>query len=274
MGNHSVQVIAVTGGKGGVGKTNISVNLALALAELGRRVVLMDADLGLANVDVQLGLRPKSTLADVLAGNCDLRDVLVPGPGGIRIVPAASGAADMVNLGPREHAGLIQAFSEIGDDLDVLLVDTAAGIGDSVVSFVRAAQEVIVVVCDEPTSITDAYALIKLLNRDHGVTRFRVLANMVHSPQEGHNVFNKLVQVTDRFLEVALQYVGAVPYDESVRKAAQKQRAMYEVFPRCKAALAIRSIARKVDAWPLPVTPRGHLEFFVERLVQRTGTTL
>jgi len=274
MGNHSVQVIAVTGGKGGVGKTNISVNLALALAELGRRVVLMDADLGLANVDVQLGLRPKATLADVLAGNCELRDVMVAGPGGIRIVPAASGAADMVNLGPREHAGLIQAFSEIGDDLDVLLVDTAAGIGDSVVSFVRAAQEVIVVVCDEPTSITDAYALIKLLNRDHGVTRFRVLANMVHTPQEGHNVFNKLVQVTDRFLEVALQYVGAVPYDESVRKAAQKQRAMYEAFPRCKAALAIRSIARKVDAWPLPVTPRGHLEFFVERLVQRAGTPL
>lgn len=269
MGNHPVQVIAVTGGKGGVGKTNVSVNLSLALAELGRRVVLMDADLGLANIDVQLGLRPKATLADVLAGSCDLREVMITGPGGIRIVPAASGAAEMVNLGPREHAGLIQAFSDIGDEMDVLIVDTAAGIGDSVVSFVRAAQEVIVVVCDEPTSITDAYALIKLLNRDHGVTRFRVLANMVHTPQEGHNVFNKLLQVTDRFLEVALQYVGAVPYDESIRKAAQRQRGVYEAFPRSKASLAIRGIARKVDAWPLPSSPRGHLEFFVERLVQR-----
>src|SRR5690606_1456002 len=113
---------------------------------------------------------------DVLSGACSLREVMVNGPGGIRIVPAASGAAEMVNLGPREHAGLIQAFSDIGDGLDILLIDTAAGIGDSVVSFVRAAQEVIVVVCDEPTSITDAYALIKLLSRDHGVTRFRVLA--------------------------------------------------------------------------------------------------
>lgn len=270
MSNHPVQVIAVTGGKGGVGKTNVSVNLSLALAELGRRVVLMDADLGLANVDVQLGLRPKATLADVLAGSCDLREVMINGPGGIRIVPAASGAAEMVNLGPREHAGLIQAFSDIGDDLDILVVDTAAGIGDSVVSFVRAAQEVIVVVCDEPTSITDAYALIKLLNRDHGVSRFRVLASMVHSPQEGHNVFNKLVQVTDRFLEVTLQYVGAIPYDESVRKAAQRQRAIFDCFPRSKAALAFRAIARKVDAWPLPSSPRGHLEFFVERLVQRS----
>lgn len=269
MSNHPVQVIAVTGGKGGIGKTNVSVNLSLALASLGRRVVLMDADLGLANVDVQLGLRPQATLADVLSGERELRDVMIQGPGGIRIVPAASGAADMVNLGPREHAGLIQAFSEIGDQLDVLIVDTAAGIGDSVVSFVRAAQEVIVVVCDEPTSITDAYALIKLLNRDHGVMRFRVLANMVHSPQEGRSVYNKLVQVTDRFLEVALQYVGAVPYDENIRKAAQKQRCVFEAYPRSKSSQAFSAIARNVDNWPLPATPRGHLEFFVERLVQR-----
>lgn len=269
--NHPVQVIAVTGGKGGIGKTNVSVNLSMALAALGRRVVLLDADLGLANVDVLLGIKPKATLADVLDGKCDLRDVLIDGPGGIRIVPAASGAARMVNLNQQQHAGLIQAFSDIGDNIDVLIVDTAAGIGDSVVSFVRAAQEVLVVVCDEPTSITDAYALIKLLNRDHGMTRFRVLANMVNTPQEGRTVFAKLTKVTDRFLDVALQYVGAVPYDESVRKAVQKQRAVIDAFPRSKASLAIRGIAQKVDSWPLPVNPRGHLEFFVERLVQQSG---
>jgi len=272
--NHPVQVIAVTGGKGGIGKTNVSVNLSLALADMGRRVVLLDADLGLANVDVLLGLKPKATLADVLDGKCDLRDVMVTGPGGIRIVPAASGAANMVSLSPQQHAGLIQAFSEIGDNIDVLVVDTAAGIGDSVVSFVRAAQEALIVVCDEPTSITDAYALIKLLNRDHGMTRFRVLANMVGTPQEGRMVFAKLTKVTDRFLDVALQYVGAVPFDESVRKSVQKQRAVFEAFPRSKASLAIRAIAQKVDAWPLPANPRGHLEFFVERLVQPTGSGL
>ena len=272
--NHPVQVIAVTGGKGGIGKTNVSVNLSLALADMGRRVVLLDADLGLANVDVLLGLKPKATLADVLDGKCDLRDVMVTGPGGIRIVPAASGAANMVSLSPQQHAGLIQAFSEIGDNIDVLVVDTAAGIGDSVVSFVRAAQEALIVVCDEPTSITDAYALIKLLNRDHGMTRFRVLANMVGTPQEGRMVFAKLTKVTDRFLDVALQYVGAVPFDEAVRKSVQKQRAVFEAFPRSKASLAIRAIAQKVDAWPLPANPRGHLEFFVERLVQPTGTDL
>lgn len=272
--NHPVQVIAVTGGKGGIGKTNVSVNLSLALAELGRRVVLLDADLGLANVDVLLGLKPKATLADVLEGKCDLRDVMINGPGGIRVVPAASGAASMVSLSQQQHAGLIQAFSDIGDNIDVLIVDTAAGIGDSVVSFVRAAQEAVIVVCDEPTSITDAYALIKLLNRDHGMTRFRVLANMVGTPQEGRMVFAKLSKVTDRFLDVALQYVGAVPFDEAVRKSVQKQRAVYEAFPRSKAAVAIRAIAQKVDAWPLPATPRGHLEFFVERLVRSTGSDL
>ncbi|HWR80666.1 MAG TPA: flagellar synthesis regulator FleN [Pseudomonas sp.] len=274
MGMHPVQVIAVTGGKGGVGKTNVSVNLALALADLGRRVMLMDADLGLANIDVLLGLSAKKTLADVITGECDLRDVLIQGPGGIRIVPAASGAQMMVQLSAAQHAGLIQAFSDISDNLDVLVVDTAAGIGDSVVSFVRAAQEVIVVVCDEPTSITSAYALIKLLNRDFGMNRFRILANMTHSPQEGRNLFAKLTKVTDRFLNVALQYAGAVPYDECVRKAVQKQRAVYEAFPRSKSALAFKAIAQKVDAWPLPASPRGHLEFFVERLVQHNlGTS-
>ncbi|WP_371921487.1 flagellar synthesis regulator FleN [Pseudomonas sp. C27(2019)] len=268
-----VQVIAVTGGKGGVGKTNVSVNLALALADLGRKVVLLDADFGLANVDVLLGLQPTHNLADVMDGKCDLRDVLLAGPGGVRIVPASSGTQSMVEMTPMQHAGLIQAFSELGDNIDVLVIDTAAGIGDSVTSFVQAAQEVVMVVCDEPTSITDAYALLKLLNRNHGMTRFRVLANMAHSPQEGRNLFNKLVKVTERFLDdVTLQYLGAVPYDEMVRKAVQKQRAVYDAYPRAKSSLAFKGMAQKIDSWPLPSTPRGHLEFFVERLVNHTGT--
>ena len=270
-GVHAVQVIAVTGGKGGVGKTTVAVNLSLALAELGRRVVLLDGNLGLANIDALLGLAPQYTLADLIEGRCELSDVLVRGPGGVRIVPAASGIRSMVHLSPAQHAGLIQAFSEIGDSVDVLVIDTAAGIGDSVVSFVRAAQEVLLVVCDEPTSITDAYALIKLLNRDYGMNHFRVLANMAQSPQEGRNLFAKLTKVTERFLEhVILQYVGAVPYDENVRKAVQKQRAIYENFPRSKCAQAFQAIALKVDAWPLPGDPRGHVEFFLEQRVKNS----
>lgn len=270
-GAHPVQVIAVTGGKGGVGKTNVSVNLSMALAAMGRRVVLMDADLGLANVDVLLGIRPKQNIADLLAGRCGIKDILVDAPGGIKVVPASSGTQSLVQLSAHEHAELVHAFSEIEDQLDVLVIDTAAGISDSVVSFVRAAQEVLVVVCDEPTSITDAYGLIKLLNRDYGMNRFRVLANMVRSEQEGRNMFAKLTTVTDRFLDVALQYVGCIPYDESVRQAVKRQEPVFHAFPRSKSALAVNQLAKKVDSWPVLTAPRGHLEFFVERLVQASS---
>ncbi len=266
--HHPVKVIAVTGGKGGVGKTNVSVNLSLALGEMGRKAVLMDADLGLANVDIMLGLRPKRNISDVLAGECRLTDVMLDVNDNVRIVPASSGTQAMTSLSAHEHAELIYAFNDVADEMDVLIIDTAAGISDSVVSFVRAAQEVLVVVCDEPTSITDAYALIKLLNRDYRMTRFRVLANMVYTDTEGRSMFNKLLTVTDRFLDVTLQYVGSIPYDESVRKSVQRQVPVLKAFPKSKAALAYKQLATRVDSWPVQSMPRGHLEFFVEQLVQ------
>lgn len=262
-----VKVVAVTGGKGGVGKTNLSVNLSIALAEMRRRVVLMDADLGLANVDVLLGLQSRYTLADVLNGTKSIKDVLVRGPAGMQIVPASSGVQQMATLSNQEHAALIYAFGEISDQLDVLMVDTAAGISDTVVSFVRASQEVIIVVCDEPSSITDAYALIKLLNVEHGVFRFRVIANMTRTTQEGINLFTKLNNACERFLDASLQYLGHVPFDENVRKAVQKRQALMEFAPRSKSANAIRVIAQKVDQWPVQHSAKGHLEFFFERLI-------
>jgi len=264
---HSVQVIAVTGGKGGVGKSNVSVNLAVSLADMGRKVVVLDADLGLANIDILLGITAKRNLSDVLNGECSLNDVMVTGPKGIRIVPATSGTQSMVNLGTLEQAGLINAFSEISNDIDVLIIDTAAGISETVVSFINAAQETLLVVCNEPTSITDAYAMIKLLNIEHGMYRFHVLANMVRSQQEGRELFQKLTKVTDRFLDVALQFGGAVPFDDYLRKSVQRQKAVVEAYPRSKASIAFKALANKVDSWPLPSTPRGHLEFFVDRLV-------
>ncbi len=265
-----VRVIAVTSGKGGVGKTNVSVNLAVALAGEGRRVMIMDADLGLANIDIMLGLHPEYNLSHVVSGERTLEEIIVEGPAGVMVVPASSGTQSMAELTPLQHAGLVQAFSELNHDVDVLIVDTAAGINDSVVSFTRAAQEVIVVVCDEPSSITDAYAMIKLLNRDYGLHRFRVLSNMVHSMQEGRELFMKMVKVTDRFLDVTLDFMGSVPYDEYLRKALQKQRAVVEAYPRSKAAMAFKNLAKKTDNWPVPAEAGGHLEFFVERLIQST----
>ncbi|MFT5794175.1 MAG: flagellar biosynthesis protein FlhG, partial [Saprospiraceae bacterium] len=236
-------------------------------ADLGRRVTLLDADLGLANIDVLLGIKARGTLEQVIDGSASLRDILVPGPMGIRVVPASSGTQSMVSLGPREHASVIQAFSDIADQMDVLVVDTAAGISPAVTSFVKAAQEVLLVVCDEPTSITDAYALLKLLNREHGMDRFKLVSSMTSNKQQGALLFRKLVGVTDRFLDVTIEHVGNIPFDECVRKAVQKQKAVYEAYPSSKAAMGYRELAKQADSWPIANMPRGHLEFFVEQLV-------
>lgn len=263
-----VRVVAVASGKGGVGKTNVSINLAVAWAKLGRKPIIMDADLGLANVDVALGLHPKLNLSHVISGEASLAEIIVDAPGGVKVIPASSGVQSMSHLSPAEHAGLIRAFSELSIDVDVLIVDTAAGIDNSVINFTKAAHEVIVVVCDEPASITDAYALIKLLNSEHGIHRFRIIANMAHSEKEGRGLFQKLVTVTDRFLdEVILDFAGIVPYDTFLRKAIQKQRPIVEMFPRAPASVAFKLIAQRADKWPMPRSGRGSLEFFVERLV-------
>ncbi|GAA60024.1 flagellar biosynthesis protein FlhG [Pseudoalteromonas sp. BSi20652] len=265
--NNGVKVIAVTGGKGGVGKTNVSLNTAIALGQQGNRVLVLDADLGLANCDVMLGLRVERNLSHVLSGECELDEILVEGPAGIKIVPATSGSQSMVELSPSEHAGLIRAFSELNTEFDILIVDTAAGISDMVLSFSRAAQDVMVVVCDEPTSITDAYALIKVLSREHGVYKFKIVANMVRSMREGTELFAKLSKVTDRFLDVSMELVATVPYDENMRKATRRQKVIVELFPSSPAALAFKMLATKAVKWPIPNQPSGHLEFFIEKLV-------
>jgi flagellar biosynthesis protein FlhG len=268
MKQQMVKVIAVTGGKGGVGKTNVTLNLAMAMAQMGKKVLVLDADLGLANCDVMLGLRVEKNLFHVLSGEAELDDILIEGPFGIKIVPATSGTQSMTELSPAEHAGLIRAFSELRTAFDVLLVDTAAGISDMVLSFSRASQDVLVVVCDEPSSITDAYALMKILSREHAVQRFKIVANMVRSLKEGQELFAKLSRVTDRFLDVTLELVATIPFDENVRKAARKQKAFVDAFPKTPASLAVKTLATRAIQWPVPPSASGHLEFFLEQLVQ------
>jgi flagellar biosynthesis protein FlhG len=175
----------------------------------------------------------------------------------------------MTELSPTEHAGLIRAFSELQSEIDVLIVDTAAGISDMVLSFSKASQDILMVVCDEPTPLTDAYALIKLLNKEHGIFRFKIVANMVRSMREGDELFSKLTKVTNRFLDVALELVAVVPFDENVRKSVRKQKAIVDAFPTSPAAMAIRRLAKKAIEWPIPNQPGGHLEFFLEQLVTK-----
>lgn len=262
-----VKVITVTGGKGGIGKTNISANLAIAMSMLGRRVMLLDADLGLANIDVLLGLQPSHSLADVVSGARRLEEVIVIGPAGIRVIPGASGLSSMANLTPAQHAGIVHAFSELTEDLDALIVDTAAGLSESVLRFCEAGNEVLVVVCDEPTSITDAYALIKVLSTERGVSRFRIITNMTHQGGDGRHLFEKLLRVTERFLQVTLDHAGSIPYDDRVWRAVQLQTPFVTSFPTSLAASALKKLALRADTWEEPRAARGNIEFFVERLL-------
>ncbi|MBW2941585.1 MinD/ParA family protein [Zhongshania aquimaris] len=269
---NAVKVIAVSSGKGGVGKTNVSVNLACQLARRGNRVLLMDADLGLANVDIMLGLKPKWNLSHVLDGKCSIEDILLPGPDGISIIPAASGIKKMAELGNDQHAAIVRSLSALSGDYDVMIVDTAAGISDSVITFSRASQYVLVVVTDELTSMADAYALIKVMNRDAGIKRFKVLRNMVNSYDQARDGFERLNEVTQRFLDVTLEYAGFIPRDPYLIKADTRQKAVSDLYPGAESSLAFRRLAETVDKWPMPTGPSGNIEFFVDRMFPQEET--
>lgn len=252
----------------------MSANLASAMVDAGKKVIVLDADMGLANIDVMLGLRPVHNLSHVINGEKTLSEIIVETSTGLKIIPAASGVKMMTELTQTQHAGLIRAFSEIHDEVDVLIVDTAAGIAESVTSFCRACQEVIVVVCDEPASLVDAFALMKVLSRDHGVSRFHILANMTHSSQEGREIYSKLLNVSDKYLDVTASYMGAIPYDEYLKKAVKQQRPVVDAYPRSRSAIAFKNLAIKADKWPRMDCPGGHLEFFVERLIRSNTSEL
>lgn len=263
----SAKVIAITGGKGGVGKTLTAVNLGAALARLGRNTMLLDADFGLANVDVLLGMKARLNLEHVVSGQCALEDVVLTASSGLRVVPASSGSINMATMSRLQHAGLIGAFSQLMEPLDILLVDTAAGLSDGVITFSEAAQRVVVVVCDEPASLTDAYGLIKVLSRRQSSCRFEIVTNMVDSAAQGRELYEKLLRVCDRFLGVTPAYLGYVPNDDFLRQAIRRQATVVEAFPSSPSARAFQRLASLADGWTPVARARGGVEFFMERLI-------
>ncbi len=267
--NRPVQVIGVTSGKGGVGKTNLSVNLAVSLSQLGQRVLVIDADLGLANVDILLDETPGATLHDVVTGNTTLDEVVMESSFGVSILPGASGITEMVELDVQQRMRLLNAVDTLENKFDTLIVDTPAGIGSNAAFFASAVQEVLVVATPEPTSMTDAYAMIKVLNKTHGVERFGLVLNQVMSVAEAQDVYMRLNSITSRFLSVMVELHGWLPIDPSVRSAVMSQKPAVIQYPNSPYPVAVRKLAERLLMRPVQGS-EGRLQFFWNRLLGST----
>lgn len=252
---HLSRVITVTSGKGGVGKSSFAVNLALHLQRMGKKVVVLDADFGLANIEIMLGTRPSANLADLMYGGKTLKDILTEGPEGVGFISAGSGIKELANLKREQIFYVLHSLVELDDLADVIIIDTGAGITDSVLDFVVFSQEVLLIVTPEPTSITDAYALLKTLHSrqefETSQTRIKLVANRVKNEQEGKEIFDKVSIVAEKFLNVPLQYLGCIPEDKEVSKAIIKQVPLLQCNPSSVAALSMIRLANQLEDLPM-----------------------
>ena len=261
------RVIAITSGKGGVGKTSIVGNLGYAFAKLGKKVLILDADLGLGNLDVLLGLAPKYNLSHVILGERKIDEILVEGPGKMNILPASSGIQELTNLNKDQKIEILTQLDLLIDSVDVLFIDTAAGISSNVMDFNATAQEVVVVVSPEPTSITDAYALMKVLSLKYSGKACKLIVNMVRRPEEGREVFRQLQIVTDRFLDITIEYLGYVLFDGKVTKGVKTQKIVSELYPDTPASRCFADISRKIANMSPLNLPKDGSNLFWRHLV-------
>jgi flagellar biosynthesis protein FlhG len=263
------RVISVGSGKGGVGKTNVVANLAFAFTLLGKEVLVLDADLGLANLDVLLGLTPKYTIQHLLNREKSVFEILTRGPGGMSILPASSGVLELVDLDESQKIFLMNELDLIAGTVDLLLIDTGAGISSNVLYFNLAAEESIVVLTPEPTSLTDAYALIKVLSRTYRKERFTLLINSARDGQEAKETFRKISMAVDRFLgSISLDYLGFVPFDEKLRLAVKSQRPVLEIYPQALSSRSFMEMAKNLMEKPAPHQTHGQIQFFWRHLFQ------
>ena len=262
------RVISITSGKGGVGKTNVVGNLAIACQQMGKKVLIFDADLGLANIDIIFGLQPKYDIENIIKGEKDLSPVIVHGPEGVAVIPASSGAQELSNLTEGQKINLLNEFDTLNDVFDILLIDTSAGISSNVIYFNLAAEERIIVVTPEPTSITDAYALIKVMFFQHGTKSFLLLPNMVANEREAKGVYENLSRVTARFMGgIDLEYAGYIPLDRDLPKAVSKRSPVICSYPDGPASNGFKLLAeyllKQTNTGPID----GNIKFFWKRLM-------
>jgi flagellar biosynthesis protein FlhG len=264
------RVIAVTSGKGGVGKTNIVANLGFAFTTLGKRVLILDADMGLGNLDVLLGVAPKFNISHVIRGELPLTEILEEGPGKMKILAASSGIQELTQLSAEQKVKFLRELDRLIDDTDILLIDTAAGISSNVMDFSVTAQEIVVVVSPEPTAITDAYALMKVLSLKYAEKSCKLLVNMVASPQEAQEVFRQLDLVTERFLDIQIHYLGCVLHDEKLSRGVKRQRLVCELYPEARASQCFQDLARRLAKSSPASRPKGDTNLFWHHLVRTT----
>jgi flagellar biosynthesis protein FlhG len=256
----NTRVIAVTSGKGGVGKTNIVANLGFAFSRLGQKVLILDADLGLGNLDVLLGLAPKYNLSHVIAGEKSIEEIIVEGPGQMLILPASSGIQELTQLTQSQKIQILRELDEVIDSVDIFLIDTAAGISSNVMDFSVTAHEIIVVASPEPTSITDAYALMKVLSLKYAEKCCKIIVNQAGTPQQGREVFRQLNLVAERFLDMTIDYLGSVLFDANITKGVKNQKLVSDLYPDARASKILYSPATRV--------PKGNSNFFWQHLIE------
>lgn len=260
------RVIALTGGKGGTGKTTLSVNIATMLAKSGKKVLLFDADLGLSNIDVLLGLQADKTIEDVLSGRCSLSEICIQGPHGLQVIPGGTGIQSLASLSTSESAGIIQSFATLTRQYDFMLVDLASGISSQVTDFTHASQNIVIVICNDPSSFSDSYAVIKVLHHRYSRKDFGIIVNRVRDDEEGMRTFIRFQDATSRFIHTSLNYLGALPQDDLISKAAHYHKPVVDCFPNTRSVRALREISRSILRWPSGNVMTGGVQYFFERM--------
>lgn len=266
-GLDTARVLSMTSGKGGVGKTVCVANLAVTLARQNYRVLVIDADLGLANIDLYFGLSPRFNLNQFFAGEKELSEILVKGSEGIMVLPAGSGVQQYTRLDSNQKLSLMEGLDLLHDQFDLVLIDTEAGISENVTYFNVAAQDILVVTTPEPTAISDAYALMKLLSTRYDEKRFKLIVNSVTSEDEALDVYRKLTLVSSRFIDISIDFLGAIPLDKRFTDSVRRQRTLVELYPKAKSSLAFADLVENLELKSEQQVPKGSQQFFWKRLL-------
>ncbi len=264
--HNTTRVFAIASGKGGVGKTTVVANLAFALTKLRKKVLVMDADLGLGNLDILLGLTPQYTMEHLFLGSTSLREIIIEGPGGMRILPASAGVQRLTNLSTEQKLAFLAEIDSLDEPADVMLIDTGSGISANVLYFALAAQEIIVVTCPEPMAMANACTFMKVLAGEHSYRKFRLLVNAATAAQEVEMVCQKLQQATQQLSNIDIYPLGWIPHDILVQKAVKQRKAVVEVYPNAQASRAFLQVAMAICALPPIIVPSGQIQFFWQQL--------